>query len=760
MDELMAMEDRADDQDLPFHTTEAMQNMKSRGAFLIHILCMLGFVYNRLYDLSSEKTHVFVPTAVVCEGIFVFLWLLNQIPYLFRIERKAYPNRLKRRYKYGSGEALQLPCVDVFVTTADPFKEPPLVLVNTVLSVLAVDYPSDKIACYVSDDGMSPFTLFALLKAYEFAKKWVPFCTRFQVELRAPDYFSPSAYDLHDRIFKKDWKEMKEEYEKLKLDITTVVESRQVPHEFQDIFDELCGYADVDAANHPPILKVLGGGDDLLPQLIYISREKRPGFPHHYKAGALNALTRISGVLTNSPFILNLDCDMYINNSEALLQAMCFHLDPNIQAEDRVSFVQFPQYFGYIDENHTYNNRTSLGFSMMLKGLDGLQGPLYCGTGCVHRRQALYGNKPVSQCGILDVKQCFNKGKLQTGLHDQNPTKEKFGNSSTFLASVAGKIDSKTSELSKTNQEQEILFLITSDYEACTLWGKEVGTKDYIVGWMYGSSTEDCMTGMKLHSRGWKSIFYSPKRPAFVGIAPSECPDIFQQRKRWALGMSEIFLSRNCPLFCGIYNKGFLLLQRLIYTHYTVHAFHCIPILTYGALVTDVGIIPFILVFCSMHMFSLIDNMWIGLTPKMWWNDQCSEMNAIASCNVVAVVEVFLKLLGVKEAEFSVTPKPTRDDDKSSSGEEFMFNSSAVFVPPTAMVLLSIAGLTAGIWQAFFHGNMMLGELFCVAWILASLFPFVRGLFRRKNNGGLPLSVIIKSASCISILCACLAHVM
>ena len=30
-------------------------------------------------------------------------------------------------------------------------------------------------------------------------------------------------------------------------------------------------------------------GNDL-PSLIYVSREKRPGIPHHYKAGALNVL--------------------------------------------------------------------------------------------------------------------------------------------------------------------------------------------------------------------------------------------------------------------------------------------------------------------------------------------------------------------------------------------------------------------------------------------------------------------------------------
>ena len=31
-----------------------------------------------------------------------------------------------------------------------------------------------------------------------------------------------------------------------------------------------------------------------LPRLVYVSREKRPGFQHHKKAGAMNALVRFS----------------------------------------------------------------------------------------------------------------------------------------------------------------------------------------------------------------------------------------------------------------------------------------------------------------------------------------------------------------------------------------------------------------------------------------------------------------------------------
>lgn len=55
--------------------------------------------------------------------------------------------------------------------------------------------------------------------------------------------------------------------------------------------------------DHPGMIQVFlghSGGHDSegneLPRLVYVSREKRPGFQHHKKAGAMNALV---------PFFLN-----------------------------------------------------------------------------------------------------------------------------------------------------------------------------------------------------------------------------------------------------------------------------------------------------------------------------------------------------------------------------------------------------------------------------------------------------------------------
>lgn len=99
------------------------------------------------------------------------------------------------------GQPSQLCPVDIFVSTVDPLKEPPLVTANTVLSILAVDYPVDKVSCYVSDDGAAMLTFEAMSETSEFAKKWVPFCKKFSIEPRAPEWYFAQKIDyLTDRV--------------------------------------------------------------------------------------------------------------------------------------------------------------------------------------------------------------------------------------------------------------------------------------------------------------------------------------------------------------------------------------------------------------------------------------------------------------------------------------------------------------------------------------------------------------------------------
>jgi hypothetical protein len=142
--------------------------------------------------------------ALICEAWFAFVWMLNMNVKWSPVRLDTYPENLPE----------ELPAVDMFVTTADPVLEPPVITVNTVLSLLAVDYPDvGKLACYVSDDGCSAVTCYALREAAEFAALWVPFCKRHAVGVRAPFMYFSSAPEVGtgkaDREFLESWASVK-----------------------------------------------------------------------------------------------------------------------------------------------------------------------------------------------------------------------------------------------------------------------------------------------------------------------------------------------------------------------------------------------------------------------------------------------------------------------------------------------------------------------------------------------------------------------
>ncbi len=70
--------------------------------------------------------------------------------------------------------------------------------------------------------------------------------------------------------------------------------------------------------------------------------------------------------------------------------------------------------------------------------------------------------------------------------------------------------------------------------------------------------TEDAETALKLHARGWRSVYLA--RPLVAGLQPETFASLVRQRVRWAQGMIQLFLFTN-PLR----QKGLNLGQRLAY---------------------------------------------------------------------------------------------------------------------------------------------------------------------------------------------------
>ncbi|KAG9145883.1 hypothetical protein Leryth_021333 [Lithospermum erythrorhizon] len=365
----------------------------NRAFALIYSIAILTLLYHHAITIFYSTT---IPSLLISLGILIsdlvlaFMWTTTQSFRMRPIVRKEYLENLKNVVK----NEQDFPSVDIFICTADPYKEPPIDVVNTALSVMAYDYPPEKISVYVSDDGGSKLTLFAFMESAKFAKHWLPYCRENNIMDRCPDAYFASNYPVTSYT-----EEIKMMYESMKSRVEAVLEMGKVPTEYITSEEEDRAFSkweqDFTRLDHPTVIQVLleiGTDKDIvgqsMPNLIYFSREKNKAFPHNFKAGALNSLLRVSAVMTNAPIILTLDCDMYSNDPTTIKRALCYIMDKSIQ--ESLGWVQFPQIFNGINKTDIYGCEHKRLFQLDPPGMDGLIGASYVGTGCFFRRKVFF----------------------------------------------------------------------------------------------------------------------------------------------------------------------------------------------------------------------------------------------------------------------------------------------------------------------------------------------------------------------------------
>ncbi|CAI0437555.1 unnamed protein product [Linum tenue] len=656
------------------------------------------------------------------ELVLGFHWICCQAVRWNLTRYSPLPHLLSQRFTHEE----ELPAVDVFVCTADPVIEPPTLVVNTVLSVMSYNYPTRKLAVYLSDDGCSELTFYALHQASQFAKHWIPFCKRHNIEPRSPDaYFDkPTA-----RPSGQEWESMKKLYEEMKSRIETMAEKGSVPPETRSQhkgFLQWSHHNNVTKRNHQSIVEIVIDGreedavdedGDRLPTLVYVAREKRPQFHHNFKAGAMNALIRASTEMSNGAVILNLDCDMFSNDPDAIRDALCFFLDE--QSGHRIAFVQHPQQYFNVTKNDLYGNSPLQTDKVELAGMGGYGAALYIGTGCFHRREALCGNK------------------------------------------------GRSSQKTANELEEASKVLVSCSYEEGTQWGKEIGL-------VYGCPVEDVVTGMKIQCNGWKSIYYRPqKEAAFLGVAPNTLEISLIQHKRWAEGLFQIFLSSYCPLVYG--HKRLPLGAQLGYCTYLLWAATAFPTLCYLVLaplcllqgiplfpqVSSPWFIPFAYVYGARTIYSLVEGLMCGYTVKGWWNLQRVVLLRRSSSYVFSFVDTVAKQLGLSKASgFAVTAKVVTEDVRRRYEEEVMEfgSSSTTFIIVATVAMVNLFGLVGGIgkWWWVDGGMSLMGLQFGLCSVVVGLnLPVYVALFFRRDDGCLPVDVMFKAVGLAS-LAACL----
>jgi cellulose synthase (UDP-forming) len=81
---------------------------------------------------------------------------------------------------------------------------------------------------------------------------------------------------------------------------------------------------------------------------------------------------------------------------------------------------------------------------------------------------------------------------------------------------------------------------------------------DDIGGFATGSVTEDIHTSIKLHKRGWKSVYYA--RSLAFGLAPASAVPFLKQRLRWGQGAMQVWRQEGI-----VFARGLSLGQRISY---------------------------------------------------------------------------------------------------------------------------------------------------------------------------------------------------
>ncbi|CAI5977517.1 unnamed protein product [Closterium sp. NIES-65] len=755
-------------------------------------------------------------------------------------------------YRSQSHLALLLPTdagTNKLVTVNEPCyngSDPPLTTANTLLSILAMDYPTDRVSCYLSDEGASLLT--------------------FQMVLLGPSgggaggsaggggaaagsAAAAAAVGGAAGEFEKGMERSAEKRSGVTGNGTasrTEKGTEKAAEEGADKDDKGATEAN-ELARGTAAAGAAGAEEGIsLPRLVYVAREKRPGYNEHGTAGALNALLRVSALLSNAPFLLILAANHYVNNAAALREAMCFLMDGSGSAGtggsrsagagagggegdgmgggvgNKCCFVQFPLRFDGVDESDRYDNHNTVFYDLQMPALDA-DPHTTAATAATAGRGYEEDTEDTEATPLTETKRYerrFGKSPLLilSSFHDARFTPAArtalavgrgagvtggagggggggSGGAAATQRSSSGTWSS-TALVSQGTLLKETIRVLSCGYEDLTDWGKHVG-------WLYHSNafTHPLLTGLTLHSRGWRSVYCCPPRPAVIASSsfslsspPStstssssssaspassahlNLSDRLHQVLLSSIGATELALSSRSPVWFGLHHGHLKLLQRIAYINTVLSPFTSVPLLIYCLLpglcllfnsfilpkITTTAVLYLLALLAVVMGTSVLEVQWSGVTLTDLWRAEQFWVVGGVSAHLFAVVQGVLKVVAgidtsvaVKENPNSVAAAGSAGDDKDGEHSElYTFKWTALLLPPALVVGFNAAGIVVGIAQGLNGGlsawGMMLIRVAFALWVIMHLHPLIKGFFGKERR--LPPLVLIWGVLLSSVL--------
>jgi len=174
--------------------------------------------------------------------------------------------------------------------------------------------------------------------------------------------------------------------------------------------------------------------------------------------------------------------------------------------------------------------------------------------------------------------------------------------------------------------------------------------------------------------------------------------------------------------------------------------------------------IPFAYVILGDSSYCLMEFLWLKGTVKGWWNELRIWLYKRTSSYPFAFVDTILKCFGFQESSFVVSAKVAEEEVSQRYEKEIMEfgNSSPMLTLLATLALLNLFCLLGMMFleQVFINEEglrifdaMGLQVLLSGVLVLINV-PVYQGLFLRKDEGRLPMSVAAKSTALALAACA------
>ncbi|MCO5568642.1 hypothetical protein L7F22_022341 [Adiantum nelumboides] len=288
----------------------------------------------------------------------------------------------------------------------------------------------------------------------------------------------------------------------------------------------------------------------------------------------------------------------------------------------------------------------------------------------------------------------------------------------------------------------EAISVMACWYEDKTDWGSSIG-------WIYGSVTEDVVTGYHMHNCGWQSIYCVIKPDAFRGTAPLNLTDRLHQVLHWATGSVEIFFSRNNSLLAGSRMK---LLQRIAYLNIAISPFTSLFLLVYCFLpalslfsnqfivktLNAVFLIYLLIMTATLCLMALLEVRWSGITLDEWWRNEQFWVIRGTSADLVAMLHGLLKVVTGLDISFTLTSKPTNDNTIEEFADLYLIKWTFLIIPPLIIMIVNLISIAVAVARTVYSSKpdwtKLLGGTFFSIWVLLHLYPFAKEFSGRQGR--------------------------